>query len=1093
MNTKLVLSFFFLLATLGLSAQVTNSSMSGRITDASGSALIGATIMATHVPSGSVYGTATNVDGLFYLSNMRTGGPYKVEVTYTGYATATFEGINLLLGQTYILDQVLNETAIDLTGVEVVGTKSSILNSNRTGAATNVSTGQIAALPTINRTITDYTRLTPQAQAGNGFAGRDGRYNNIQIDGANFNNKFGLSSAQLPGGGAQPVSLDAIQEIQINVAPYDVRQTNFTGGGVNAVTRAGTNNFEGSVYGFYRNQDFNGRKVGNDTLPPFAETKSQTYGARIGGPILKNKVFFFLNGEWENNSRPGISFIPSAPGRSGDNVSRTTVEDLNFVSNFLRENYGYETGAIEGYANNFVNENYKALARLDWNITNDHRLTLRYNQVVASDDQQVNDSSAPNPRSSSARISQNSYAFENANYGFENSVRSFTGEVNSNFGSKISNQLLVTYTRIQDKRTSDSSPFPFVDIKKDGDAYMSFGYELFTWKNDVINKVTTFTDNITFNLGKHTLTGGISFDYLTFGNSFQRYGTSYYRYDSLQQFLDGLTPSAFGLTYSLLPDGSDPYAELDFGLGGLYLQDEFRVSNKFKLTAGIRLDRTFYLNDLQSNEAVTALEFLDSDGVTPRKLDVGKWPDSKIMFSPRVGFYYDFKGDRTLQLRGGTGIFTGRVPFVWFTNLPTNSGMLQNTVERVGSAVADLGIVFNPDPGAYVSKFPNMPGTTAPGSIAAIDEDFKLPQIWRSNLAVDANLPGNFILTLEGLYSKDLVNIYQYNANHRGPVGNMNLANGKDTRPLYGADNNARRVNAAMSEAMVLSNSDEGSSYVLSLGLSKEFSKNFFANLAYTYTNSQDITGNPGSQAASAWSNNQSVRGPNDLDLSPSQYAAPNRVVGSLSYRIEYLNALATTVSLFYEGINLGVNAGLTQSRFSYVYTADLNRDGINADLLYIPNDPSEITFTDIVSGGNVLFTAQQQSEAFFKYIEQDDYLSEHKGEYAERNGALLPWRNRFDFRLLQDIFANVGARRHTLQFSLDILNIGNLLNKDWGVLKTPNYNNGAILVPTRSADGTTATFQMARVNGELPTETFRNVVNTSSTWSMQIGLRYIF
>lgn len=1061
-------------------AQVTTSSMGGKITDDKGEALIGATVLATHVPSGTRYGTTTGVDGTYYISSMRSGGPYKVEVSYTGYAASVAENITLLLGQTYALDRTLSETAVDLTGIEVYATRSNILNSNRTGAATNINSAQINTLPTISRSINDFVRLTPQAQAGNGFAGRDGRYNNVQIDGANFNNNFGLSSASLPGGGSQPISLDAIEEIQVNVAPYDVRQTSFTGAGINAVTRAGTNTLHGSAYYFFRNQNFIGTKVASDTLPALAESASKTIGARLAGPIIKDKLFFFVNGEYEDNVRPGINIVPSAPGRSGPNVSRTTVADMTRVSSFLQDTYGYDPGAIENYANNFTTANFKALARLDWNINDNHKFSLRYNQMVATDDQVVNGTSAPNPRSSSNRVSLNSFVFENANYGFENSVRSLAAELNSKFGNKISNQLLVTYTRIQDKRTSKSTPFPFVDIKKDGDSYLSFGYELFSWKNDVINKVTTITDNVSINLGKHNITAGASFDYLTFGNSFQRYGTSYYRYDSLQQFLANQTPSAFAITYSFLPGGEDPYAELSFGLAGLYLQDEYRFSDRFKLTGGVRVDLPLYLNDLISNPAVSALNFADEAGNENNKLDVGNWPKVRPLISPRVGFYYDISGDRKIQLRGGTGIFTGRVPFVWFTNQPTNSGMLQNTIELVGSAVSAAGITsFNADPSAYVGNFPQNAGTTAPGSIAAIDEDFKMPQVWRSNLAFDVQLPKGLVLSLEGLYTKDLVAIYQYNANQKAPVGTMNAYNGLDTRPFFGANNATRRVNASMSEAMVLSNTDRGNSLALTASISKEFSKGLFANVAYTYTEANEVTSNPGSQAASAWSNNLSVRGHNDLDLAPSQFAVPHRVMGALSYRIEYLKMLATTVSLFFEGSH--------QGRFSYRYSADFNRDGINGDLIFIPNSPSDITFTNVTG-----FTAQQQSEAFFKYIEQDEYLNANKGKYAERNGALRPWRNQWDFRLLQDIYTDIKGQRNTLQLSLDILNVGNLINSKWGIVQNVAYPNGSILTPTVAADGT-ATFTMPRVSNQLLDSTFVNSISTASTWSMQLGLRYIF
>jgi hypothetical protein len=1083
MKKFLLLGVFLFLGLLA-HAQVTNSAVAGSVRDANGEGIIGATVQFVHTPTGTYYGTVTNELGLYSIPNVKSGGPYKVEITYVGYQSDVNENIFIPLGAEFVYNKVLSEGVL-VGEVEVVGTRDNLINSNRTGASTNITTEQLNSLPTISRSISDFTRLTPQAQAGSGFGGRDGRYNNIQIDGANFNNNFGLSSNNLPGGDAQPISLDAIEQVQVNIAPFDVRQTNFTGAGINAITRSGTNTLSGSAYTYYRNQDFNGGRVASDTVPPGDKTTSRIIGARLGGALIKNKLFFFVNGEFEKNVSPGITILPSAPGRSGINISRTTVADMQRVKDFVQEKYGYDAGRIDNYANEFASQNYKGLARLDWNINKNNTFTVRYNQVISTNDQTVNNTSAPNPRSASSRISLQSYAFENANYQFENSVRSFTAELNSKIKSNLSNQFIGTYTRIQDRRTSNSDLFPFIDIKKDGDAYMSLGYELFSFNNNVENDVYTFTNNLTYTKGAHTITAGASFDLMNFTNAFQRYGTSYYRYDSLSQFLNNQTPSAFGKTYSTQAGVDIPLAELSFGIGGIYLQDQYRFSDKFKVTAGVRVDMPFYFNDLPRNPSVEALNFVDALGQGTTKLDVSAWPTSKPLISPRVGFNYDPTGKREIQLRGGTGIFTGRAPFVWFTNIPNNSGMIQNTVELVGAAVRNAGITFDPNIDAHNSKIFAEAGKVAPGSIAAVSSDLKLPQVWRSNLAVDLKLPGNTVFGLEGLYTKDIVNLIQYNANQRAPIGFMNAANGADKRPIYGNTNTLRRVNASMSEAMVLTNTDQGSSYSLTSSLSKDLSNGLFASLAYTYTNAVDLSGNPGAQAASAWANNNSVRGQNDLDLQNSAFAVPHRVVGSLSYRVNYLKNLGTTVSLFYEGTH--------QGRFSYRYTSDFNLDGINADLIYIPKDASEITFTDIRSGATVLFTAAQQSEAFFKYVEQDKYLSANKGSYAERNGALLPWRNRFDFKLLQDVFTNIKGKKNTLQFSLDILNVSNLINSNWGIRQFTSLSNGAILAPTVNATAGTATYQLARVRNALPTNSFTNLVSTSGTWGAQAGLRFIF
>lgn len=1085
---RILLFAIAMIAYVSIFAQVTNSSLSGKVKDKA-DAIIGATVQAIHLPTNTMYGTITNENGIYNIQNIRSGGPYKIEISYVGYGTIVEEGITIPLGTEYVFNATMEE-GVQLDAVEIVSTRSEILNSNRTGASSNFNVEQINSLPTINRSISDFTRLSPQAQAGSGFAGRDGRYNNIQIDGANFNNNFGLSSNNLPGGASQPISLDAIEEIQVNVAPYDVRQTNFTGAGINAVTRSGTNEFKGSAYTFYRDETFNGRKIAGDTIPRGNKVSFNQYGLRLGGPIIKNKLFFFVNGEYESSVRPGLTLLPSAPGRTGNNISRTTVADMQSVSSYLKEKYNYDPGAIENYADNFTTTGYKALARLDWNINNNHRATFRYNGVISTDDQIVNGTSGPNPRFASNRISLNSYAFENANYNFTNIVNSFTAELNSKFG-KVSNQLLATFTQIQDKRGSKSEEFPFVDILRNGDSYMSFGYELFSFRNEVLNDVFTLTNNATFSKGIHNFTAGFSFDYLTFGNSFRRYGTSYYKYGSIEDFLNDRQPIAFAKTYSVLPNGREPYAELNFGLAGLYFQDQLRISDKFKLTAGLRFDLPLYLNELERNPSVEALNFVTADGSTSQKIDLSQWPTSKILISPRVGFNYDFTGDRKYQIRGGTGIFTGRAPFVWFTNLPTNSGMIQNTVELTSKAQLDAaGITkFDPNPSAYDSKIFAEPGKVAPGSIAAIDQNLRLPSVWRTNLAADITLPAKTVLTLEGIYTKDINGLVQYNANQKAPIGAMNAANGADKRPLYGNTNALRRVNVGMSEAMVLTNTNEGVSYALTAALSKEFGSNFSGMFAYTRTVAEDISGNPGSQAASAWSNNLAINGQNRLDLANSEFAVPDRLVGSASYRLNLFDLVGTTISLFYEGAS--------QGRYSYRYTSDFNLDGINADLIYIPKDASEITFTNITSGSTVLFTAQQQSDAFFKYLEQDEYLKANKGSYAERNGALLPWRNRFDLRFLFDVNPKIGGKKRQVQFSADVLNFGNMINSDWGLRQFTTYNNGAILTPSVNATTGVATYQMATItqNGQrvLPTSSFTNVVSAATTWSAQVGARISF
>jgi len=1059
----------FVLTFMSAQAQVTSSAITGRVADDKNEGLPGATVVATHLPSGSQYGTVTNESGRYTIPSVRVGGPYKVTVTYVGYNEQVQNDIFANLGTSANVNFNMRDEGTQLQEVTVTSSRSDLFSSERTGAATTVTSEQLKALPTISRSINDFTRLTPQSD-GNSFGGRDGRYNNITIDGANFNNNFGLSASNLPGGSAQPISLDAIEEVQVNIAPYDVRQANFTGAGINVVTKSGTNEVKGTAYTYFRNENYNGTKVGDIELPAAQKTTNQIIGGTIGSPLIKNKLFIFVNGEYENNVSPGFNFIASRPGVTGSNVSRTTAADLEAVSNFARSEYGYETGPYENYADDFAQQNFKILARLDWNISNNHKFNIRYSDVNNTSDQVVNGRSAPNPRAASDRVSQNALTYENSNYGFQNSVRSIAAELNSTFNGKFSNQFLATYTFIEDTRTSKSSEFPFIDILKDRDSYISLGYELFSFNNKVKNTVFNIIDNFTYYAGKHTILGGVSYEQMYFENSFMRYGTSYYRFNSVDDFLNKRLPIAYANTYSLLPGVSAPVADLTFGQASAYLQDEYSVSPKLKLTAGIRLDMPVYPQAPTENPAVTALNFKNGEKIT-----TGRWPTSKPAFSPRVGFNYS-ETEKGLQLRGGTGVFNGRIPFVWFTNQPTNSGVIQNTFEELRLAQL-VNFPFSPDPAAHVSK---LPPNAAPSSLASVDPGFRMPQIWRTNLAIDKKLPGNASLTLEAIYSKDLVTVYQRNINYNDPVSALR---GPDTRPLWTSA--TRRVVPSVTEAMVLDNTTGGEGLSLTAEAKKRFSKGLFASLAYTYNNVRDLTGNPGSQAASAWSNNVAVGNLNDLPLANSSFAVPHRIVGAVSYRLDYLDHMATTFSLFYEG--------QSQGRFSYAYNGDVNGDGFNADLLYIPNGPGEIQFEDVLnSDRTVKYTAQQQSDAFFKYVDQDPYLSKNKGQYAERNGALLPWYNRIDFRVLQDFYMNIGGKRNTLQFGLDIINLPNLLRSGWGIRQRTTVNNAAILQYRSLRDGQPV-FRLAEAGGALPTTTFENLPSAATTWGAQASIRYIF
>ena len=1068
---KLLLFTLLLFITVITNAQVTTSSMSGVVKNDAGEGLAGATITALHQPTGTRYTSVTRTGGRFDILNMNPGGPYIVTVTFVGFQEGKRTDVYLSLGDEYRLDFNMSNTATEISEVVVSGQRNRALKS---GASTNINNRQINTLPTISRSINDFTRLTPQAGPGNTFNGRDGRFNNIQIDGANFNNNFGLSSSNLPGGDAQPISLDAIEEISVNISPFDVKQGNFTGAGVNAVTRSGTNTFTGSAYGFYRNQNFNGKYAASTKLPAATQSETKSYGMRLGGPIVKNKLFFFVNGEREVRTYPGLNWLATRPGLSGPTVSRTTAADLDAVSSFLKTNYDYETGPYENLGQ-FASENFKVLGRVDWNINDNNRLTVRYNFVKSVNDNETNGSSAPNPRAASNRWSRNAMAYEGANYGFEDIVSSWTVDFKSKIGKNANNQLIATYTNIETNRTSKSTPFPFVDIQDGaGDQYISFGYELFSWKNSVKNKVITLTDNFSYAIGKHNFTAGASFDYLYFGNSFLRYGTGYYRFNSVADFLNGAAPNAFALTYGY--NGTDPIADLEFGQLAAYIQDEIKLTDRFKLLAGVRFDQAIYLEKPIDNPTIRTKTFRDLGG-NPITFDVGNWPKSKMMWSPRVGFNWDIFGTRDLVIRGGSGIFTGRLPFVWYTNQPTNSYALQATVERTGSAAATY--LFNPDPNAYRNTFPQSTATLPSGaSLAVVDKDFVFPQVWRNSLAFDKKLPWNMTLTMEAIFSKDINAIRQYNANMALP---NSFFTGPDARPRY-SSTASRSIDGSVREAMVLSNTSKGGSFSYSAILSKGFSKGFYGQISYSLNYAMDVSGNPGSQAASAWSNLASYRGNNNLlDASVSQYSIPHRFTAVVSKRFEYLRkSLATTISLFYEGSSTG--------RFSYIYSNDMNNDGVTNDLMYVPKDRQEagVFFPSTTAG-------IADADLFWAYVEQDKYLRKRKGNYTEQNGGLFPWVHTIDMRLLQDFSLKLGSKKHSLQFSMDVLNFTNMLNRNWGNRYRQVYSNARLLRWVSNTSGGIPQYAMNTVSGQKPVKTFETSPTVSSTWGMQLGLRYFF
>lgn len=1077
-----------------MKAQITTSSITGTVKGASDEPLAGATVTAIHQPTGTKYATTSRAGGQFTINNMRVGGPYTIEISFVGFVTDKQEEVYLKLAEPFLFTTTLKSGTGELTNVVLTttGRRNPILNANRNGAVTNIGKVQIERLPSISRSVNDLTRATPQSN-GSSVGGGNYRQNNFTIDGADFNNSFGIGT-NLPANGS-PISLDALEEISVNITPFDIRQSGFIGSAINAVTRSGTNKFSGSVYKYFRTEKQRGDKVDKTTFIRPIEEYDQ-FGIRVGGPIIKNKLFFFMNYEKETQPRTIQSRIAATPatpfGAANPNVARPLATELAAISDYLFNTYGYVTDGYENYALN--EERTKILARLDWNISNKHKINFRYSQVEGGTPSPVSTSRSPltGYASGSGRTDINAMWFKNSNYFQGANFYSFATELNSTFG-KLSNTLRGTYTYQNDSRESPSQIFPFVDILKDGTPFTSFGYEPFTYGNLRKVKMYSIVDNLSWNVGKHNWTVGVQADLSETINGFQRFGTSYYTFNSWDDFVNGVNPRDFAITYSLAPGFAQAFPSFKFSQLSAYGQDEIAINKNLRLTFGLRLDQPGYpdVDEIQTHPLVAALTFANGE-----KINTGTLPKKRLMWSPRFGFNWDLYGDRSLQFRGGTGIFTGRIPFVWIVSQSGDAGMLQVTQTFVGQA--NTPGPFNPNPAAYRPSTVPAAGTVIPSTISAMDPDFKIPQTWKTSLAMDTKLPGGVVATIEAIYNKDLNTAVFRNPNLVAPSA-LNVAGYPDNRMIYPNSNTQKFLNPLTTAGLaspsgtqafntiVLGNGNKGYYFSLTAQLQKQFRGGFFASLAYTKSMADNLFDGSGDQPLSAWQGTANVNGSNFPTLGYAGFVQPDRVIATVSYRKEYIKHLATTFSLVYEG---GI-----QGRFSYTYSSDLNRDGTNLDLIYIPRNASEIDFVSQTLNG-VTYSAQQQSDLFFAYIEQDKYLRAHKGQYAERNGAQIPWRNQVDVKFVQDLFTNVGKNRNTVQFSIDIFNFGNLLNPSWGRVKAVNASS--ILVPQNVSSltpgGTTRpTFRLAADRGNIITSTFRDVVSTASTYFMQFGIRYIF
>ncbi len=1075
--------------TADVSAQVTTGSMRGSVVDSAGNPIQSARVTATHTPSGTIYQSTTRADGGFIIPGLRVGGPYTVEATRIGFARQSRSGLNVGLGVSTDVTFRLGALATQLSAVTVTSTGSEI-SQTRTGAVTSVPLQALEQLPTISRRIDDFTRLTPQA-SGSSFAGVDNRLNNIMVDGAYFNNSFGLGGQPGDRTGVAPISLDAIEAVQVSIAPYDVRQGNFVGAAVNTVTKSGTNDFSGSVYYLQRDNDMVGKKIGGRAFNPGTFDFSQV-GARIGGPLIKNKLFFFASFESDGITEPGTTFRALQPGETqGGQVTRVRASSLDSLSNFLSQNFGYATGPYQGY--DHETPSLRLTAKLDYAMNDKNKFSLRYTKLDSKTDVLLSNSNSlgfGNRRSSLLALN-----FQNSNYQVLENIESVVGEWNAVIGSNMSNNMIIGYTKNDESRDvrgglTGGKPFPLVDILDQSATYTSFGFEPFTPNNELRYNSQQFQNNFTIYGDRNDFTLGVSVERYESENIFFPGSQSVYVYNSLSDFyrdandylanpnrtVSPVTLPIFQVRYANQPGMEKPVQPLEVLFAGVYAQNEFRPTRNLTTTFGLRVEQARFGDTGFENPLANAMVFRDENGVA-QQYETQALPKPSLLFSPRFGFNWDVAGEGTTQVRGGTGVFTGRPAYVWISNQIGNNGVLTGFEDFRGVTTRP----FHPDP----DKYKPAAVTGAPAAtyeLALTDKNFKFPQILRTNLAVDRKLPFGTTGTVELLLAQDINGIYYVNANLSPADGKFN---GPDQRPRWFVDDCPasgvqQRINCSVTSAVVLKNQDVGRSWNLSASLEKAFTNGFFAKAAYSYGLSRN-TVDPGSIAFGSWNGNAQVNGPNNPGLGFSGASQGHRYFLTAAYTKKLLPIGPTGISFFLNSF---------QGNGSYVYGGDFNGDGgTSNDLLYVPKDASEMRFLPIT--GSAPFSVAQQIEAFEKFIQQDRYLRNNRGEYVKRGGIFTPMTARMDVSLTQDIVQNVMGKPNKLQVRMDLLNFTNMFNSDWG--RSWSFTSSTPLVPAGVDASGVPQFRMRTIGSSLLNRSFQRNFGIGDVWRMQLGVRYTF
>jgi hypothetical protein len=1112
---------------------VTTGAVGGVVKDAQGAVIPGATVLAVHQASGSTYEAVTQADGRFVMPGMRVGGPYTITASIPGFTSEAKNNISVSLGVTQDLDFSLKVANVSET-ITVVGASDPVFSSGRTGAATAVLREDLASLPTISGRITDITRLTPQYGGNGSLAGQDNRANNMTVDGAYFNNSFGLGTTT--GGigdrtGVAPISLEAIEQVQVSVAPYDVRQGSFTGAGINTVTRSGTNNFTAS--GYYRTRNENCSDLTNvDTCSGFVGTTASgnrvnpgnftthVAGVTAGGPIIKNKLFAFGAYEKQTDTRPLTTFTSNPGGAPvAGNTTRVLGSDLSALSSFLSSKFNYDTGPFDNIQKVVPGKPW--LVKADYNVNNANKVTIKYNQLDSSSPVPQNGSSALGTVGRQTNTTQ-FLSFANSNYSILENLKSGIGEWNSVFGS-MTNNLLVGYTK-QDESRADIQLFPFVVIGDgSGSPLTSFGSEPFTPFNLLRYGTFQLQDSVTKFAKNHSLTFGGTFEKFHSDNSFYFGIQSAYSYNTLADFytdansylanpnrtVSPVNLLGFQVKYLLQPGQTTPPLQpLDVIYAGGYIQDEWRPQANLTVTSGIRIDVPKFGNTAFDNPVADNLTFRDQDG-SPVKYNTGALPQATPYYSPRVGLNWDVNGDQATQVRGGSGLFSGKPPYVWISNQIGNTGVLYGFIDTRNTTAYP----FNPSPDKY--KPAATGGTAASYELDVTDQGFRFPQTWRTNIGIDRKLAWGLVGTLDYIYNRDINAPVYLNANLPAPEG---AYTGVDNRPRWAVTapgtalapgitvalpacaatgqvgpcafrlNNG--VNNQITANYVIKDQSQNRSQNISGAVTKNMTHGFSLKGGFNYGVSRSLV-EPSSTAGTSWGgSNPIVADPNNPALAYSANSPGKRVFLAATYSKQYFGWGSTTFSMFYDGH--------TNGNTSYVFSGDANGDQVSGnDLIYIPRNQSEMNFKPLTVSGKT-YTAADQAAAFDTLINNDSYLSSHRGQYAERNAVFLPMVNRVDLSITQDVFGKIGGHRHTGQVRLDMTNFGNLLNKNWGVGQRL-VNSQILTAPTADSTGR-LTYNLQTLNGNLitsPLQTSATIASisgqASDVYIMMLSFRYTF